>query len=173
MSPSGQTNQDGPRRVRFRSTTDVAGVASDQFSAKGAISVTICRALAFLQGRISQGWDKSKCPCNCGIGIAVKRSLPRSPKLHTKRQRQRSILHFLDVLASGNSYRAMRPHGTDACGLCFQSVHQLGFRYAWFDASASNVWPSSAIRVCHGSSLAFCLSLLKTSPTAATVISAQ
>src|SRR5262249_17604342 len=86
---------------------------------------------------------------------------------------KQSILHFLDVLASGNSYRATRPHGTDACGLCFQSVHQLGFRYAWFDASASNVWPSNAIRVCHGSSKASCLSLLKTSPTAGTVISAQ
>src|SRR5262249_27277290 len=131
---------------------------------------TICQALASLQGRISQGWDKSKCPCNCGIGIAVKRSLLHSPKLHTKRQRQQSILHFLDVLASGNSYRAMRPHGTDACGLCFQSVHQLGFRYAWFDASGSNVWPSSPIRACHGSSIASCLSLLKTSPTAGTVV---
>ena len=111
---------------------------SDQFSAKGGHQrrFTICQALASLQGRISQGWDKSKCPCNCVIGIAVKRSLPHSSKLHTKRQRQLSILHFLDVLASGNSYRATRPHGTEACGLYFQSVHQLGFRYAWFDASA-------------------------------------
>jgi len=111
---------------------------SDQFSAKGGHQrrFTICQALASLQGRISQGWDKSKCPCNCGIGIAVKRSLPHSPKLHTKRQRQLSILHFLDVLASGNSYRAMRPHGTDACGLCFQSVHQLGFRYTLLRATS-------------------------------------
>jgi len=121
---------------------------------------TICQALAFLQGRISQGWDKSNCPCNCGIGIAVKRSLPRSPKLHTKRRRRQSILHFLDVLASGNSYRAMRPHGTDACGLCLKSVHQFGFRCAWFDASASNVWPS----------IVSCLSLLKASPPVGTVV---
>jgi hypothetical protein len=121
---------------------------------------TICQALAFLQGRISQGWDKSNCPCNCGIGIVVKRSLPRSPKLHTKRQRQQSILHFLDVLASGNSYRAMRPHGTDACGLCLKSVHQFGFRCARFDASASNVWPG----------IVSCLSLLKASPPVGTVV---
>jgi hypothetical protein len=90
-------------------------------------------------------WDRDRCEA----------FIASSPKLHTKRQRQRSILHFLDVLASGNSYSAMRPHGTDACGLCFQSVHQLGFRCAWFDASASNVWPSSPIRVCHGSSIVF------------------
>jgi hypothetical protein len=115
----------------FRSRTDVAGVArrSIQCQRGHQRRFTICQALPSLQGRISQGWDKSKCPCNCGIGIAVKRSLPHSLKLHTKRQRQQSILHFLDVLASGNSYRATRPHGTDACGLCFQSVHQLGFRY--------------------------------------------
>src|SRR6516165_5688371 len=31
-------------------------------------------------------------------------------------------------------------------------------------------WPSSPIRVCHGPSIASCLSLLKTSPTAGTVV---
>src|SRR5262249_30433722 len=76
----------------FRSGTEVTGVARRSIQCKGAIS----QALASLQGRISRGWDKSKCPCNCVIGIAVKRSLPHSPKLHTKRQRQQSILHFLD-----------------------------------------------------------------------------
>jgi hypothetical protein len=83
---------------------------------------TICQALASLQGRISQGWDKSKRPCNCGIGIAVKHSLPHSPKLHTKRQRQQSILHFLDVLASGNSYRARKRANPTA-------TRQLGFDF--------------------------------------------
>jgi len=62
--------------------------------------LTICQALAFLQGRISQGWGKSKCPCNCVVEIALKHSSPHSPKPHTKRQRPQSILHFLDVLAS-------------------------------------------------------------------------
>jgi hypothetical protein len=158
----GQTDQ-AMVRVEFGSAQEQTWPVwpSDQFSERGhQRRFTICQALAFLQGRISQGWDKSNCPCNCGIGIVVKRSLPRSPKLHTKRQRQQSILHFLDVLASGNSYRAMRPHGTDACGLCLKSVHQFWFRCAWFDASASNVWPG----------IVSCLSLLKASPSVGTVV---
>jgi len=88
---------------------------------------TICQALAFLQGRISQGWDKSKRPCNCGIGIAVMHSLPHSPKLHTKRQRQQSILHFLDVLASAiptvqGSAQTQQQRGSSgsiSCNICF------------------------------------------------------
>ena len=52
----------------------------------------------------------------------MKHSLPHSPKLHTKRQRQQSILHFLDVLASGNSYRARKRANPTA-------TRQLGFDF--------------------------------------------
>src|SRR5262245_1191803 len=39
-----------------------------------------------------------------------------------------------------------------------------------FTVKAVAGWPSSPIRVCHGPSIASCLSLLKTSPTAGTVV---
>jgi hypothetical protein len=54
------------------------GISSDH------CRLTICEALAFLGGRISLGWGRSKRLCNV-IEIAVKHLSPRSPKPHTKR----------------------------------------------------------------------------------------
>src|SRR5215510_7250493 len=98
-------------RVKSGSAQELTWPAwpADQFSAKGAISGDLPSAKPWRPCRAAFPKDGT----NPNARVAVKRSLPHSPKLHTKRQRQLSILHFLDVLASGNSYRATRPHGTE------------------------------------------------------------
>jgi hypothetical protein len=107
-------SRDVNREVRHQACPQLRGLQTRQHrnsddahdrlqngSVDRAVRLTIYQARGYLQGRSFPGWGKSKHSREYAIEIAAKRSSPHRSKPHTERQKRQSILHSLEIVASG------------------------------------------------------------------------